>query len=604
MADGEPELDVGGEGDGGEISRDSLGEGGGGAFPPPAGGVGSSAGAAAGGGGGAPLGAGAMDAAREDTLLSIPAFANAENRRLNERLIARNRALARVVAETREHQERAGVMQEHLKHIRSEVTAAQRVVEAKAKELKTEEHLAAMAERALGRARQDMGSLDGRLEEARSAVVSVQAQIAKGAAKLEAFKETMDWKQEELERWTAAAKQREADAMALDECVRARPSRRSPPAAFAKAPRWSPPPPARSPPAPPRSSPNPSPPPPPQPQRYTRADEQSIRDLQRDQEALTGAAAAKRRELAQIATDTAAKQVELEKTVEEFRALHAERAELLGRLEDSMASMAHRDAEIARQGGRHAALHAAIAARGERIAEARARAETLERENREMASRSEAVARARAGAAEAVVAWKKRVGEARDAVEAMKGELGGAIGELGARKSQAEQWAVEVANRTRALAAAKEAAEEMKARRVASLASTASVEEAVAKKEAFLKREAGRVEKLEKEVAGLRDAVAASRVTLAKLRAEEEQTRGLTAGAQRTNKNMRDRLAELDAASARQAEHAYTADFQIAQLEKRVRRGGARAVCTPWPPSPTPLPHTPNNRRWRAPRAT
>ena len=46
---------------------------------------------------------------------------------------------------------------------------------------------------------------------------------------------------------------------------------------------------------------------------------------------------------------------------------------LLARLEESMASMAHRDAEIARQGGRHAALHAAIAARGERIAEARAR---------------------------------------------------------------------------------------------------------------------------------------------------------------------------------------------------------------------------------------
>jgi DNA repair exonuclease SbcCD ATPase subunit len=186
------------------------------------------------------------------------------------------------------------------------------------------------------------------------------------------------------------------------------------------------------------------------------------------------------------------------------------------------------------------------------------------------------VARARVGAAEQVVVWKKRVVDARDDVEVLKGELGGAIGELQARKSQVEQWAVEVGNRTRALAAAKEAVEDMKARRVAALASTASVEEAVGKKEAFLKREAARVEKLEKEVAALRDAVAASRVTLSKLRTEEEQTRGLIAGAQRSNKNMRDRLAELDAASARQAEHAYTADFQIAQLEKRVRaREGA-----------------------------
>ena len=223
-------ADVGGDGGGGgggDMSLDSLGEarGGGGAGGFPAadpGGVGFGGGASSGGGAprAPPGGAAAPDVSQEDTLLSIPAFANAENRRLNERLIARNRALARVVAETREHQERAGVMQEHAKHIRSELTAAQRVVEAKAKELHTEEHLAAMSERALGRARQDMGSLDGRLEDARAQLASVQAQVAKGTAKLEQFKEAMNWKQEELERWTAAAKQREADAMALDECVR------------------------------------------------------------------------------------------------------------------------------------------------------------------------------------------------------------------------------------------------------------------------------------------------------------------------------------------------------------------------------------------------
>ena len=161
----------------------------------------------------------AMDASQEDTLLSVPAFANAANRALNDKLVARNRALARSVAETREHQERAGVMQEHLKHIRAELTGAQRVVEAKAKELQTEEHLSAMAERSLGRARQDMAALDGRLEEARAQLGAVQAGIAKGAARLEAFKADMNWKQEELEKWGAAAKAREADARALDECV-------------------------------------------------------------------------------------------------------------------------------------------------------------------------------------------------------------------------------------------------------------------------------------------------------------------------------------------------------------------------------------------------
>ena len=152
-------------------------------------------------------------------LLSLPAFANAANRALHERLLKRNRQLARATADTRENQERASVMGEHLKHIRAELAAAQRVAEAKAKELKTEEHLAAMAERALGRSRQDVSAHDSRLADARAQSAALQAQIDKGAERLEAFRASMNWKKEELERWTAAARQREEDVRALDECV-------------------------------------------------------------------------------------------------------------------------------------------------------------------------------------------------------------------------------------------------------------------------------------------------------------------------------------------------------------------------------------------------
>lgn len=162
-------------------------------------------------------GASGLDAASEDILLSIPAFANASNRAIHEKVLVRYRQLARATAETRENQERASVMQEHLKHIQAELMAAQRVAESKSKELKTEEHLAAMAERALGRANQDLHSNDGKLEEMRGTLASVQAQISKGTERLEAFKTAMNWKQEELERWSAAAKQREEDVRALEE---------------------------------------------------------------------------------------------------------------------------------------------------------------------------------------------------------------------------------------------------------------------------------------------------------------------------------------------------------------------------------------------------
>jgi hypothetical protein len=205
-------------GEEGGFLDDSLGSGGAG------GGAGEGAGAGevqeSAPGGGQPAGPRQLfDAASEDVLLSIPAFANAANRALHEKVLQRYRQLSRATAETRENQERARVMAEHLKHIHAELASAQRVAEAKSKDLRTEEHLSAMAERALGRARQDVSTNDGRLADARQQAAMLQAQIDRGTEKLERFRTTMSWKKDELERWTNAARQREADMQALDECV-------------------------------------------------------------------------------------------------------------------------------------------------------------------------------------------------------------------------------------------------------------------------------------------------------------------------------------------------------------------------------------------------
>ncbi len=264
--------------------------------------------------------------------------------------------------------------------------------------------------------------------------------------------------------------------------------------------------------------------------------------------------------------------MELDKCAEEFRALHEERKDLIARLEESLSAIVNRDSEIARQGARFAALKGAQAAKRDRVVEAEARLQLLERENREGVSRQEAVVRARSDAKDRVQVWTARVTSARDGLETAKGELVGAAGELSSARAKNAQWGEEIGKREAALAAAKAAAEEVKARRTSALAASSSVEEAVAKKDAFLKREGVRVEKLEKEVSGLREAVTVARGTLGKLGKEVEETRGEIAGAERADKNMRDRLVELDAAASRQAEHAYTADFQIAQMERKVGR--------------------------------
>ena len=514
-----------------------------------------------------PPGAPAYDARQEDVLLSIPAFANAANRALNEKLVARTRALARASSELTEHQERTSVMADHMKAIRSDLMSAQRLAESKAKELATEKHLGALAERAVGRARQDLASLNGKEDELRSSITAVQAAIDRGAAQLESFKTQMNWKQSELEKWTQQARQKEEDRLALEQCVS-----RDCHCLWGAVLVWEalliirPPPPPLLPPSPQTLS------------RYTRADEQRIKDLTRELERLTGTAAALKKQLASEATETAAKQVELDKAAEEFRELHMERQTLIAQWQASLAAITVRDMEIAQAGSRFAALKAQMNAKKERLAEAQSRLDSLERENSEMQLRQESVNRSVGAARDSLVKHTKRVEAAREEVELIKNEVLGAAGELSSTRAQNEQLQREIEERKRNVVAARAQVDDIKARRAAALQASSSVEEAVSKKEAFIKREVQRVERLEKEVASLREAGIKANNTLAKLREEQDLTRLNIASSERANKSLRDRLAELDEKAAHQAKHAYSADFLISQLERKVRlhAGGRR----------------------------
>ena len=78
---------------------------------------------------------------------NLPAFANAENRALSKALEEKEAQVELLSREADENEERVKVMAEHLKHVKQELQHTQRLVEAKNKECKTEEHLKALSER-------------------------------------------------------------------------------------------------------------------------------------------------------------------------------------------------------------------------------------------------------------------------------------------------------------------------------------------------------------------------------------------------------------------------------------------------------------------------
>ena len=209
----------------------------------------------------------------------LPDFANEANRELHSRYKAKQRELATVEEELSENKERIEVMQQHLKSVVTEQQHTQQLVDAKIKEIETEDHLKQLAERERGRFASEYKRLTAELAEVSEKITATQTAIFKNNEKMDQFKLQMNWNQEELEQWALAARQKEEDNLAL--------------------------------------------------LKYTKADEAKVKDLNLQLEKMLAAVGAKKAELDAEITETQAKQIELDKTAEDFKNLHRERNELV-----------------------------------------------------------------------------------------------------------------------------------------------------------------------------------------------------------------------------------------------------------------------------------
>lgn len=369
--------------------------------------------------------------------------------------------------------------------------------------------------------RQEIGGLDTRSDAVQSQLAAVQAGIYRGTERLDAFKGAMNWKQEELEKWAAAARQKEEDNLALE--------------------------------------------------KYTRADEVKVKDLSRELERLTAAAAARRATLEAEVTDTKARQVELDKLAEDFRALHAERQALIAQWQESLEAISRRDGDIAAAGERFGRVRAAVAARRAHINEQVALLDRVTSENVELERAITGRERSLGNARESLNALTARVNAARDEVDNLKAEVGAAAAELLHKRAENANYTAQLAEKERQVEVARRSLADIKTRVTEAAAAAAGVESGLAEREEFLRRETQRVEKTERELAALKDTLFRASEALNKLRSEEAAVQAEIAGSRRTSRNLADRIRELDAQAMQQQEHVYAAEFQIQQMERKVR---------------------------------
>merc|ERR1712151_501514 len=147
-------------------------------------------------------------------------------------------------------------------NVQQELVNTQQLVDAKKRELESEEHMKALVLRQLGRLKAETVRLQKVLDDTQDHANAVSNEIIRGNEKLDQFKLEMNWDQEELEQWAIAARQKEEDELTLE--------------------------------------------------KYKRADDSKVRELTLAVEKLTVETAAKRKELADQVTETQAKQIEKE----------------------------------------------------------------------------------------------------------------------------------------------------------------------------------------------------------------------------------------------------------------------------------------------------
>ena len=147
---------------------------------------------------------------------ALPPFASEINKELDADVKKIERELEGIQFHIEENSDRIKVMAEHLTNVQQEVTLTQQLVDARKREMETEEHLKQLLIRQVGRVEGEIKRLKKVSEDYKDRTNVVQTDIFKGNEKLDQFKLEMNWNQEELEQWALAARQKEEDEVALE----------------------------------------------------------------------------------------------------------------------------------------------------------------------------------------------------------------------------------------------------------------------------------------------------------------------------------------------------------------------------------------------------
>nr|XP_014341535.1 PREDICTED: coiled-coil domain-containing protein 39 isoform X2 [Latimeria chalumnae] len=456
-----------------------------------------------------------------DEGFAIP-VANEENKALEDQLQENQKEKVNLENQVTEYEDRIHAMAEHLKNVRQELSHTQSICRAREKEIETEEHFKTLAEREMGRLKQEILRLENEMISLREKRNIQENNIFRATQKVEELKSQLNWDQQALEAWLEESARKDEDTFTI--------------------------------------------------QKYAQEDDGKIRALSQQLERMTNEANQKRKTLDAKLTETIMVQIELDKIAEDFRRAHSERQELIRQWENTIEQMQKRDQEIDNCALLLAEQKQKIRERDAMIKEKLHFLENEAGNNREYEKKISSTERlatklraeyqnhetSRASLQNELECLKTTVDRTATDLEGMRTKVANLKKEIQKKEKKLNFAQNEQANLTEKLNSATE--------------STLSVEERATRMEEMLKKEEQQVQELEIQLRHVREQLFKKYQELHDQKMKEKNISAELAGNRAVLRNLNCRLHKLDHEALKQQEIIYNQDFQIQQLERRISR--------------------------------
>ncbi|XP_063075553.1 coiled-coil domain-containing protein 39 [Engraulis encrasicolus] len=456
-----------------------------------------------------------------DEGLAIP-VANAENKALEDELQRKQKEKAALENKLAEYKDRINAMTEHLKNVKQELSQTQALCKAREKETTTEAHFKALAEREMGRLRQEIAHLEKDLGSLREKQTTQENSIFKTTQTLEQLSGQLSWDQQTLDAWLEESARKDEDTMAI--------------------------------------------------LKYSQQDESRIKDLTLTIEKMNLQAIQKRKALDNELTETVTAQIGLDKTAENFRQAHAERQELIRQWESTIEQMKKRDQEMQSCAETITKVNQEIRDRQAVIKEKMVFLESEVENNKEHEKKIGMAERQAAKLQDHFQKQDESRARLQDELESLKRTVDRAASDVQKVRGQISSMKKDIQDKSTKVKDAKlqNAALEEKLGSVTE--TTLSVEERAAQMEQLLKEEEQNIKEIDLQLHRQRDAVFRKNQDLQALVMKEKDLVSEVSGSKAAISSLDSRLRKLDQNTLKQQEIIYNQDFQIQLLERKMFR--------------------------------